>query len=231
MTKAKRKPLFTTYRLKLQVRSKILGGTPRDPKIIQAWIKTKAGITKEAEIKEMMIRTLQEQGVDNIHSDNSLEEINEAVAKISKDMGVNGFKKDDNGIYIESRQVKAMLKEAVAILFPYQAEKWGATKKAPKSFFTERVFPTEDKIYLGKKEADGIHQVIGHLKTPQGPRSAISYYEYAEQPVIEFDLKILRDSDEIDWEDVLEYAGENGLGASRSQGNGRFDVLSFKKIK
>jgi len=228
--------LFTTYRATLEFRDRILGGIPKDTKVIEAWLRAKAGVTDDDEIKHMMVRTLQDLGVD-VTPDMTYDQLHEASDKIAAVKQTNGFKVNENGLYIEDRQVKAMLKEAVNIL--YAGERWGATKKGPRSFTAERVFIGPARINFlpnaeGKPacEPDGIEMLIIHASTPQGPRSSLSYHEYMERRSITFDVQVARDCIENkNWPEIWSLCEENGLGAARSQSYGRFDVTAWDKIK
>jgi hypothetical protein len=73
--------------------------------------------------------------------------------------------------------------------------------------------------------------VIGHVTGPEGPRSTLGYYEYARRATIDFDVLVTRDSIKDDWwVDLWTHMEENGMGALRSQGYGKFDVLAWDQI-
>ena len=74
-------------------------------------------------------------------------------------------------------------------------------------------------------EPSGVELMIGHLSGPSGPRSTLGYHEYVERVVLEFDVLAVRDSISTDqWANIWLHAQENGFGALRSQGFGRFYV-------
>ena len=217
---------FKAYNATLELRGKILGGTPKDPKIIEGWLRSKAGIDDEEEIRQAMLRTLVDLGLDP-DPKAPYEQLKEASERLSTVKQTSGFKQDDGGLYIESRTVKAMLKESVNILFA--GDKWGKTKKGPRNFFAERVFVNPDHIYLGVTEPTGVDLSIVHVNGPQGPKSSLAYHEYVERPTIEFEVKVLKDEIEPEhWPQIWVHAEENGLGASRSQGFGRFDIRKWE---
>jgi hypothetical protein len=232
---------FTTYEVELTFEEKIMGGVPRDPKVIEGWIKSKAGVTDEHELRVMIARTMDENGSMNdvLDTAQALEEkdpdeIYALIAAASDGMAsqqhLNGFKQDENGLYIEDRQIKAMLKESTNILFA--GDRWGKTKKGPRSFVAERAFVRPSHISLGRTEPDGIDLVVGHVSDKAGKRSTLTYHEYVMQPVIRFRLEILRDELTLDqWGVIFDHAQRNGLGALRSQSHGRFEVTDWQKIK
>jgi hypothetical protein len=54
---------FTVYRCAIQFRDKLMGGQPRDPKLIRNWIMIKTGITDEAVLARMVKEQLEAMGV------------------------------------------------------------------------------------------------------------------------------------------------------------------------
>jgi hypothetical protein len=158
------------------------------------------------------------------------DEIAEAAKHLAANKQTNGFKIDSDGLYIESRILKAMLKEVTNILFA--GKRWGPTKKGPKSFLAERVFVSPSHVGLGIKEPSGIELFIGHTNGPQGRMSNLTYYEYAEQPVLQFTIRVAEDAVPLDaWPELWVLAQDNGLGALRSQGHGCFDVNCWERIE
>lgn len=219
--------VFTTYHARIQFRDKLMGGTPKDPKIIEAWLRKKTGIQDEEEIRRAMLRTLLELGAD-VSPDMSYDELEAASEKLATKQAV-GFKNGEHGLYLESRVVKAMLKECTNIL--YAGDRWGKTKKGPRSFLAERVFITPDKLWLDRQEPDGVELFIGHVSGPRGPQSTLTHYEYVEGAVIDFDVMVAEDAiDHEHWPQIWVLAQENGLGALRSQGFGRFDIWEWEPV-
>lgn len=153
---------------------------------------------------------------------------------------VTGFRRDDEGIYLEARQVKAMLRES--------AQRLGIIKKVRGS----RQVLQHDIIVRGadgsKKlrlvrdgfeltEPDGGDQRPIAVITPQGPRSAIKRFEYVNQASMKFTVRVLAggigdgliDADKLG--EMVEFAGESlGLGADRSQDEGTFTVTQFEQV-
>lgn len=221
--------LFTTYETELVFRGKLAAGTPADPKIIEGWLRHKMGIDDKAELMAMMRRTLIELGVDSPEEATD-EEVIEASKQMAADKHLQMFKRDEVlGLYIEARQVKSMLKENVNILFA--GERWGKTKKGPKSFVAERVhIKPEGAIYLDRQEADDVETVTGVVSGPQGSRSIVGYYEYVREAKITFEVMVAEDCVTNDqWAQIWVLAQENGLGSLRNMGFGRFDIERFEK--
>lgn len=231
--------VFVTYRAQIQLRDRIMGGTPKDPKIIEAWLRHKAGIDKQEEIRRAMIRTMQELGAE-VDENSSYEEVQKASEALAVHRQTNGFKLNDKGLYIEGRTVKAAIKESTNILFA--GDRWLKKQKkdsddlyggkGPRAVVAERVFVNPDQISLGVDGPTGIDLFIGHTQGPKGRQSNLTHYEYVDRPLITFDVMVAQDAVENDnWEALWVHAQENGLGALRSQGFGRFDVMAWDKIE
>lgn len=227
---ASKSSLFSRYHVSLQFRDKVMGGVPKDPKLIEGWLRAKAGISDVEEVRMALLRTLNELGAE-VTPDMTYEEVEAAAEKIAGTKETSGFKRDPvNGLFLESRQVKAALKEATNIL--YAGERVGPTKKGARSYLAERVFPTPDQLFLGRKDPDGVEMMVGHVTGPQGPRSTLGYHEYTRQSTIECDILVAKNAIPAEWwPDLWTLMEENGLGALRSQGYGKFDVLEWEEIE
>jgi hypothetical protein len=219
--------LFTVYGVRIAVRDRLMGGVPMNPAVVEGWLRSRAGLTEREELRRLTLKTLIEMGHE-MPAEATDDEIDGALKKIAGIKNTVGFKRDENGLYLESRCVKAGLKESVNILFA--GEKWGATRKGPKSFFAERVFVNPTKISLGRAQPDGVELFIGHVTGPTGARSTLTYHEYVQAPVLEFELLVCRDAvaHEV-WPEIWRHLQENGLGALRSQDFGRFDIEAWEK--
>lgn len=222
--------LFTRYRISIRMANKIMGGVPKDPKVIEGWIRTRMGLDQGDQLRLMVAKTMRELGHE-LGDDPTPAQLDEAIRSTVGEKGTNGFKRNAAGLYIEGRQIKAALKENTAILFPYVSDKWGATRKAPRAYLAERVFCEEDEIPLGRDEPDGIEMFIGHVSGPQGPRSTLTYVEYCERADLSFTVWSLEDSIQMgDWEQIFELMEQNGIGALRSQGHGRFNLTNVERL-
>lgn len=222
--------LFTTYRGTLQFRDKLVGGIPGNPRLIEGWIAKNAGLsTGSEENHALILRTLRELG-EEIPDNISYEDLMAVTAKVAKQSNSCMFKRDEEGLYIEGRQLKAALKESTNVL--YAGERWGATKKGPRSYLTERVFVDEDRLHLGVNEPDpDLLLMIGQVSGPTGTRSVLGYYETVTKCSINFTVRVVKDLITDDqWAEVWTHAEANGLGALRSQGHGVFEVVAWDKV-
>jgi hypothetical protein len=196
----------------------IAGGTPSDPRVAEGWLKTKLGLDKDDMIRNMVAETMVERGV-------GAEEATEIVNTMKN---LNGFKRDDKGLYIEGRQLKAALKEAISIAVAagkIEQRGWGKTNKWIQGYFAEHVFVLEDRLYLGVGEATGINQRFVHTHRGTG----IQYEEYVNDAKIDFTVISDHDFSEREWALIWTCGEQNGIGASRSQGYGRYEVTRWDR--
>ena len=194
---------------------RIAGGIPSDPKVAEGWLKAKAGFDKDELIRQAVAEVMAERGIS----------AEDATAEVTSTRHLNGFKRTRDGVlYIEGRQLKAALKEAANVRWP--KARWGISRKATLGFIAEHVFVQEDIIPLGVTEPTGVSQRFVH--TWRG--SAIQYEEYVENAELSFTVTTDYDFTTEQW-GLLWCTGEQqGVGASRSQGFGRYEVTRWKKI-
>jgi len=226
--------VYTRYAVTLQFRYRLVGGVPRDPEMMERWIRSKAGITDEMEIQHLLIETLQQTGI-AVRDGMTMEEMREAAAKVTE-LKQNGFKRFPDGrLAFEARQIKAGIKEAVNILFA--GTRWGRTSKGPKAFTAERVFvepapliPLLHEDGTPYTEPDTVQTRVGHVSGPGGPRAILQNEEVVERPLLRFEILVVDDGIQPEhWGRIWTLMEENGLGTARSQGYGQFVVTEWRK--
>jgi hypothetical protein len=209
--------LYDYYRVTIQLRDKLCGGIPKNPDLIKAWVEAGTG-HKDAKSEQLT------------------EEAKAALLDDVAEKSWNGFLADpERGIFIESRQVKAMFKECASLL-RITTKKIGS-KQILQHGFEVKAPDGGQRIYLGRNKADGNDEQAIHVQTAQGPRSAIKRVDYVSEVKVTFQVWVLKTAagekrhlGKSDLERMLGLAQENGLGADRSQGRGKFDVTEFEKI-
>jgi hypothetical protein len=157
-----------------------------------------------------------------------------------------GFRRDDEGIYIEARQVKAMLREAAQrlgfinnIRGARQVLQHDLNVRAETGSFSQKLrLYNEDGTNF---DPDGKDMRPISVITAQGPRTAIKRFEYSSQPRIRFIIRVLAGGiaykggkqliGEAELADMLDFAQDLGLGADRSQGEGTYTLISLEKIE
>jgi hypothetical protein len=142
-----------------------------------------------------------------------------------------GFRRDELGLYIEARQIKACLREAAQRLGIINAVR--GSRQVLQHDLVVRATDGTQKILLGRTVPDGTDMRPISVVTRQGPRTALKRFEYVTGATITFVVKILAGGvgdgkiDEERLTDMLELAGDLGLGADRSQGEGTFTVVNI----
>ncbi len=219
--------LFTRYRVAIQFTGQVMGGVPQKPEIIESWLRQRI-LGGDEELRLALLKTLDDLDID-VPAEATREEIIEAAKQIAATRNGNTFRRDENGLFLAAYQIKAGLKESTNILFA--GERWGVTKKGPKSYLAERVFVDSERVHLGRLDPDGTHMQVGHVTGPKGRRSTLTYYDYCVQPTCEFVVSSLQDSITFDqWRDILRTMQREGLGALRSLGYGQFKITGFDKL-
>lgn len=228
--------VFGAYRPKVYQRAykavlrvdKLVGGTPSDNKKAEGWLRTKLGENREDQVQALAAEIMVERGVT----------LEEAMQDVLKKEHLNGFKRDENGLYIEGRQLKACIKEAANIRWP--KERWGPSSKGTRSYFAEHVFVWEDKLPISGPgvsydaetktwQPTDIHQRFVHTWRGNG----IQYEEFVEDAEVACTIVTDATTDkkgitDDTWGELWVTAETNGLGASRSQGFGRFIVIKWE---
>jgi hypothetical protein len=195
---------------------RIAGGTPTDPKVAEGWLKTKLVVDRDDLIREAVAEVMAERGVT----------ADEATKVVDTNKHLNGFRRDENGLYIEGRQLKAAIKEAASVAVAagkLKGKGWGATNKGLLSYVAEHICVVEDRLHLGVTEPTGIAQRFVH--TWRG--SGIQYEEYVDDAKVDFTVMTDHDFSAEQWAMLWLTGEQQGIGASRSQGYGRYEVTRW----
>jgi len=198
---------------------RICGGTPTDPKVAEGWLRTKLGATSDELIRAQVAETMIERGVS----------ADEATTIVDAARHLNGFKRDDQGLFIEGRQLKAAIKEAASVAAAagkLPLKSWGKTNKGLLGFISEHVCVVEDRLHLGVAEPSGIAQRFVHTFRGTG----IQYEEYVDDAKVSFTVIADHAFTDEQWAMLWLTGEQQGLGATRSQGYGRYTVTSWTKV-
>ncbi len=210
-------------RVEIQVRERLLAGKPASLDAATAMLKargledfvaTAEDVTDPAERADMAATVEQYEG------------LCEFVRRPGKD-----------GCWIPSNNVKAGLKENWSVLGLRVAVR-GSRGALAEGLFVAGVGMPEDTdwIYVGPVPS-GIETTIAHTMSAKGPVSSVKRNEYIERPRLKFDILIANANsvaDKISDDELaktLIHFGEHGIGACRSQGYGKFDVVSVQEIE
>lgn len=203
----------------------IAGGVPSDPKVAEGWLRTKLQDPDDV-IREAVAATMAERGVSAA----------EATEIVDRQKHLNGFKRTPEGLlYIEGRQVKAAIKEAVNVAVAagkIEGKGWGKTRKGSSGFVAEHIVVSDDVITLTREDGSpvtGPDEVIQRfVHTFRG--NGIQYEEVCRRVFLSFTLRTDWAFEEKFWGLMWLTGGFQGLGSSRSQGMGRYEVVGWDPI-
>jgi len=220
--------LYERYEVEVEVLDRLDGGVPKNPEIIEKWVKARTKFDDDLTKKQI---------------EDHVRDIKQEVEDTASGMWC-GFKADDVGIYIDARQVKALLRECMTMLGISQDKR--GSKQIYQHGLEVKGQGARDrhKIYLVTPAAGQAHpeppdlkneETPIHVQTPQGPRSALKRVDYVPAGTrLTFEVWIMathpqekRHLGQRELEDMLTLAQEDGLGANRSQGCGKFEVMRF----
>lgn len=194
--------LFRYFEVRLRFREKLLGGVPRCEEDIRAWLAARG-------LSHLVPSTLAD--VDLV---------------TAEEWAWTGFKRDAGGLFIEARQVTAMIRECAATLSLIKEV------RGLRQHLWHGVFVKPTRLYLGVQEPSGTLEVVGQVQTARGPRSIRKKVDYVLGAQIDCEIWALTNGRlaEEHLRRVLVLAQESGLGAMRTQGYGQFDLTEFRPI-
>ena len=204
--------LYTHVDVEMTIRERICGGIPKSKDLIRKWQEACGGTPDQAEkiIADMEEGQAIEEKIDSCWT---------------------GFKCDEQGLYIEDRQIKAMIRESASVLGIFVKE------RGSKQIQQHGLFIRPPRVHLGMKEPSGYEEAVCHITGPTGKRSALKRFDYAEKCSLSFRIDLLKR-----WDDkqmltvdllhlILTHCQDDGLGSNRSQGYGTFDLVKFEVVK
>ena len=229
--------VYETYSVALEI-SNIVGGVPKDPAVVEGWLKAKLGKGYTPELLKQTLKELFPTEWTSLPEESNpsrAKEEADLIERMRSETMVNAFKRDEDGRpCVESRSIKAMLKENANIAFSgvYMAVDGKGKKKTVQNIVAERVFVIGDLIPLeGDYEISLLTRPV-HGEVRGMETHSIKTSEVISHCIVRFDMRVdscvssTFEKAEL-WKQVLTRAQENGLGADRSQGFGRFKVIEF----
>lgn len=206
------------YNATITVRN-LAGGVPADPRVAEGWLRTKL-TDKDDLIRDLVAQTMVERGIT----------ADEAATEVDKLKHLNGFKRNQHGLYIEGRQLKAAIKEAagVARATDKLKMKWGTTNKGVLGFVAEHIMVVEDVLQLGVTEPSRVLQSFP--KNPRTGQTGIQYTEVIDEASFDFTAIADHKFTDQEWAMLWLTGEQQGIGASRSQGFGRYEVTRWEPV-
>jgi hypothetical protein len=218
----------------------LVGGTPTDKNVAEGWLRSKLtdtdSLIQEAVAEVMLERTVAGAPVTK----------EEAAKIVDIRKHLNGFKRqrcDNCGpeglcdgahqLFMEGRHLKAAIKEAASIAMAtkrIEAKGWGATRKSLLGFIAEHLFVQDNRLPLWTEGGEPVTEPTGvnqqFVSTFRG--SGIKNEEYVEDVVVHFTVVSDYDFTAEDLAQIWVTGEQNGFGASRSQGYGRYEVIRWE---
>lgn len=239
------------FSVELSILERLVGGIPASKDLIKIWTAANMPSVSEAERAKLVEKTVEELG--QVTEDKAVG-MTTMFKQDATGIYIEGrqvkamFKENANilrdlllkGEAADKRKAdKAAKADEAAKTDDARATKMKARFTNLKSKVAERLFVEESHIHFHRadqtlKAADGQEEKAIHVMTPQGERTALKRITFVEAPAtLKFTIRFLADG-VVDAELVkyiLEYAGWNGLGGERSQGNGRFSVVAVTEVE
>jgi hypothetical protein len=238
--------VFTRYGVSIRFTELVIGGIPQNPEMIESWLRKRV-LGGDQELAIMFRRTLADLEIE-VAEDASIDDMIAAAKQVASERNGNTFRRSEGQLILNAYNIKAMLKEATSILYPWASEltgdvdkdgklkkaithRWGPTGKKAASLVAERIYVSPYAIPLDRFEPDGTLMQVGHVDGPKGKRSILSYADYCVQPEIDFTLSSAEDMvTREQWERILVLGQRLGTGASRSMGHGQFKITAFDRL-
>jgi len=209
-------------RIEIKVREKLLAGKPASLDAANAMLKARGLEDMVATAEDITDPT----------------ERAAAAATIAKDEGLCEFVRREGhpGVWIPSNNIKAGIKENWSVL-GLRMEVRGSRGALAEGIFVAGDGTGADSDWVRVGDApDGVHTAVAHTTGPTGPVSSIKRHEFVNHPTIVFFVLIANAknvADKISDDELaktLIHFGEHGVGACRSQGFGKFDVVGVSEV-
>lgn len=216
------KTLYDFYNVQIRFKDRCYGGRPKNKELLRTWIVATTGYN-DAKTDELVAQA--QDMTPALDLDKEFEK------------SWTGFATDGDGVFLESRAVHAMIKQCASLL------RLTIDKRGSKQILAEgtvvHAMDGGNKIRFVRNASrvlvpDGYQEDAIHVTTPQGERTALRRQDYIHQAGLEFQVWIMKtapsEKRHLTEEDLVRILtlGQNvGLGASRSQSNGQFEVIGF----
>jgi hypothetical protein len=231
----------------LQIDS-LVGGIPTDPRVAESWLRTKLAGNPDDVIRRKVLETMEERGVDAEQATKIVEELRH----------LNGFKRlrcdncpsDDlmrrcqegrHQLYIEGRQLKAAIKEAASVAGATKKiplKSWGETRKGLLNFIAEHVCVEQSTLPVFQRESEDSDLIACYEPSEINQRfvatwrgTGIQYEEIIHNAVIDFSILTDHPFTEENWAMIWLTGEQQGIGATRSQGYGRYTITKWEQVR
>jgi hypothetical protein len=239
---------YVQYAVDARIQTKLVGGTPRRLETTYAMIdsRVKAGKITEEEaerIKEEVVKKYEEMRKKQAaETGEDPESLSSSAAALESNW--NTFWFDENGLYLETRTIKAAMRASMSALNVF-TENAKLRKRVGHNdgTYVEGIGPHVDRIYFNRDgryvtEPDEYEDRVVLLRTAKGPISALKRIDViwgdqmGKECMLSWRYKVLKSCSitERDITKGLALLQDRGLGAMTSQGFGRFKLSRFERL-
>lgn len=204
----------------------IAGGTPSDPNVAEGWLKSKTA-AKDDLVRDFVMGIMVERGID----------LETATKEADRLKHLNGFKKDpERGLYVDARCLKAAIKEAASVARAADKleARWGKTSKGILNFVAEHIQVVESRLYFRTEDGTPVTEpttvIQSFPKNARTGQTGIQYTEVCEGIYIDFTVISDWQFKPQEWATIWGTGEYQGLGATRSQGMGRYAVTAWDQV-
>lgn len=201
----------------------IAGGTPSDPNVAEGWLKSKTA-AKDDLVRGLVMEIMADRGID----------LETATKEADRLKHLNGFKRDpQRGLYVDGRCLKAAIKEAASVARAADKleARWGKTSKGILNFVAEHIQVVESRLYFRTQDGAPVTEpdtvIQSFPKNARTGQTGIQYTEVCEGVFIDFTVISDWKFSDAEWATIWGTGEYQGLGATRSQGMGRYAVTRW----
>lgn len=239
LLKKARKEHWRRIQVTIQIREWLLAGKPADLDAAIAMLKARS-LEDQIEAVSAPVDAL-------IAGASEIEDPHlraQAAERVADNQGLCEFSRRPGrpGLWIPANNIKAGFKENWSVLGKTNDVR-GSRKAIAEGVFIfcanswDLPSAERDWIKVGEEGDQKIVTSVSHNQGPKGPTSSIKRNEYVVRPIISYDMYIARFAaveDKLSDDDIakaLIHFQEHGLGASRSQGYGKHDILEIRPLE
>lgn len=209
--------VWTKYKVKGKFLDKVFGGIPSDPEVVEGFISTKKGLSKEEK----------ESAKDIIKKSQELNTVCGAISKMS-----NIFNVDETGIYLNNYQFMAALKEAMSI--QKSITSWRSKMQRGVRVMPVRVYLIRDGKHI--TNPDGFEQRVVHSEVMGSPVTSLKRIAFINEPEFEFEVWSANDKESAvlshkALSNLLEQIEVTGIGSMHSMGMGMCELKLAEEAK
>lgn len=216
--------MWKEFDVKLTFTGTVMGGVPKCPDIIRAWLNGRR--MKDTKFEKQENAGIKHKSLEDIAKEVGEATTPEQLLANKEEASWVGFLSDEQGIYAREHQIKGHLKDCANQIKKLKGNVVTALrdKVANKVYLCQEKnhFYTEVEKYI--KEPHGSFEHGIRVDTPMGKRSALKRNDFIENARLDFSIKVFNDG--MITLDILkrifEYGSVHGIFSERAHGYGKY---------